>query len=504
MEGSECVSKFDRMLTEDNAADHLLSRYISQDQHIPVDESVISTLSLHTVCAEGNVELAKTLIARRADPNAKDRWGNEPLKYSILGGHTRLVKFLESCGALCSMKSKVDLNCTYCRCAAEGDIQAMKRLLAGKVSVDAVDYDCKSALQLAASHGQEDVVKLLIELGVNVKYQDNWSKTAMDHAIQGGYFGVQEILRRAGVSTFEVSSSPGSKRHRTADDEKGFGRTRSASTGNIIETFQLKSKEQSALNTAMRRNSCGNCASDAALLALSEMSSKTARYLTAKGATLDAHIRWGGENMLSASDESCGNKSTDSSGQMLGEFERRTSSGAGRDLGRRCCISFDSNGIRVLGRGEPEPEFGSEIIIKDWIASPRASSGDLKSEGGGAPGGPEQPRPWSASSIWPDHARGSSQETGDVGLVHEATSLRVEAAEEDGHLARMRFIFAHGADIMGPSRALPESYNGKESGCKSRGCEGKDSVPGADGPRKLTRTSSLVSRAHCRSRAHSL
>ena len=504
-------TQFDPMPTDDRESDHrpLDLRHRDEGGEHRNDERYASciSMSLHLVCADGNLQLAKALVARRADPNLKDRWGNEPLKYAMREGNAEMVEFLEQAGALCSNKSRVDLSYKYCRSAAEGDIQTMRRLLAGKVSIDAVDYDHKSALQLAASNGQDNVVKFLVAARADVNYQDSWSKTAMDHAVQGGHFSVQEILRRAGVSIFD-SPEPSAKRHRTGNEERGFGRTRSNSTGNIIEAIQIKKKEEIASHISTRRNSCGSSGTDAALLAMSDMASKTARYLTAKGATLDADIRWASGTVSLSSEEAVVSKDCTEKRfcEQAVDFERNSSASAGRDISRRCCISFDSDGIRVIGIAQSAQAYddgASRLAIQDRNhATPNSplAGNDASLPSGGAPRGPArctQPIPSWSASFGPGFSDGVRQEEeGNLSLVREAGSLLVEAAEEDGYLARMRYVFAHGADIpAGTARAPSESSSAKHShhsACMP-GFDEKLAPPSvADGARRLTRTSTLV------------
>ena len=87
-----------------------------------------------------------------------------------------------------------------------------------------------------------------------------------------------------------------------------------------------------------------------------------------------------------------------------------------------------------------------------------------------------------------------------------ATSAVADLAE-DGHLARMRYIFAHGADVTGParsglgSRTAARSSSGK-SGCDVPPAEGAKAAAAGEAPRRLARCSSLVAlRYFARSRA---
>jgi len=56
------------------------------------------------------------------------------------------------------------------------------------------DYDRRTALHLAASEGQLDVVRLLIERGADVSARDRWGGTPLDDARRHGHRAVEELL----------------------------------------------------------------------------------------------------------------------------------------------------------------------------------------------------------------------------------------------------------------------------------------------------------------------
>ena len=61
------------------------------------------------------------------------------------------------------------------------------------------DKDGNTALILASSNGNVEVVKYLIDSGANVNIKNNECKTALDLAEENGYEEIAEILKNAGA-----------------------------------------------------------------------------------------------------------------------------------------------------------------------------------------------------------------------------------------------------------------------------------------------------------------
>ena len=66
--------------------------------------------------------------------------------------------------------------------AADGDLEAIIRLNVLGVDLNHGDYDDRTALHLASATGHLDVVKYLVEQGVNVNPYDRWGSTPLNDA----------------------------------------------------------------------------------------------------------------------------------------------------------------------------------------------------------------------------------------------------------------------------------------------------------------------------------
>lgn len=86
-----------------------------------------------------------------------------------------------------------------CDAASKGDLPKLRELIENGAPVDTVDYENRTALHLAATNGQQEVVKFLIdECGANTNPVDRFGASPMDDAIRAKHLVVVEYLREHG------------------------------------------------------------------------------------------------------------------------------------------------------------------------------------------------------------------------------------------------------------------------------------------------------------------
>uniref|UniRef100_A0A8B9HR20 glutaminase n=1 Tax=Astyanax mexicanus TaxID=7994 RepID=A0A8B9HR20_ASTMX len=69
--------------------------------------------------------------------------------------------------------------------AYKGDLLSLRRYFLSGADVNAVDYDGRSALHVAASEGRLEVIKFLVEnTGANCTLKDRWGNTALQEAVR--------------------------------------------------------------------------------------------------------------------------------------------------------------------------------------------------------------------------------------------------------------------------------------------------------------------------------
>ena len=70
--------------------------------------------------------------------------------------------------------------------------------LEGKIDFNKSDYDKRTAIHLAAAEGQLEIVKYLLEKGVNKDIKDRWGNTPLSEAKQrngDNYNEICELLK---------------------------------------------------------------------------------------------------------------------------------------------------------------------------------------------------------------------------------------------------------------------------------------------------------------------
>ena len=87
-------------------------------------------------------------------------------------------------------ESKMDNVINLIYAASCGDIDEIKRIEAKGVDLNVSDYDGRTALHLAASEGQFEVVDYLIKRKVNVNAKDRWGGTPLKDAKKSNHVDI--------------------------------------------------------------------------------------------------------------------------------------------------------------------------------------------------------------------------------------------------------------------------------------------------------------------------
>ena len=89
-----------------------------------------------------------------------------------------------------------------CSAAYKGDLTRLTSLVRETgYDVNVGDYDKRTAIHLAASEGNLDVVKLLVnELGANPSPRDRWGGTPLNDALRQDHSPVIEFLKSVGAT----------------------------------------------------------------------------------------------------------------------------------------------------------------------------------------------------------------------------------------------------------------------------------------------------------------
>eukprot|EP00164_Ancoracysta_twista_P003815 GFYU01005112.1.p1 GENE.GFYU01005112.1~~GFYU01005112.1.p1 ORF type:complete len:584 (-),score=219.80 GFYU01005112.1:42-1562(-) len=98
-------------------------------------------------------------------------------------------------------KKQNEMLIKFCRVAAAGNLEEMKRLLTTEtdVSVNGCDYDGRTPLHVAASEGNVDIVKLLLAQEAEHSPIDAYGGTPLVDAVRHKHDDVIEVLKEAGA-----------------------------------------------------------------------------------------------------------------------------------------------------------------------------------------------------------------------------------------------------------------------------------------------------------------
>ncbi len=132
------------------------------------DEEAKNPTTLGSAVAQGNVKMVKMFLAKGADVNAKDNYGNTVLSYAVHGQSTNIaiIKMLLAKGADVNAKTHGDRTDYF-----------------STILIDAVKPNpyADNKTKKADINVRTEMVKMLLENGADISIKDSEGKTVFDH-----------------------------------------------------------------------------------------------------------------------------------------------------------------------------------------------------------------------------------------------------------------------------------------------------------------------------------
>ncbi|XP_072552149.1 CARD- and ANK-domain containing inflammasome adapter protein [Salminus brasiliensis] len=147
--------------------------------------------ALHLASQSGHTEAVAQLLEGKADVHARDRQSRTALHWAAAQGEAGVIKLLLYTGADASAAEKEKKTPLHLAAMA-GHAEAVSTLLTGQANSGAKDMDGCSALHYAAGNGHESVAATLLTSGrnKNVDERNVWRRTPLHLAAEHG----QELL----------------------------------------------------------------------------------------------------------------------------------------------------------------------------------------------------------------------------------------------------------------------------------------------------------------------
>jgi len=158
--------------------------------------------AIHLAASEGLLPVVRVLVGELgANHSPEDRWGGTPLNDATRHGHSEVMTYLKSVGAVLGSMAQEDPATELCNAAHKADLRRLRFLVHKKrYNVNHGDYDKRTAIHLAASEGLLEVVTCLVtELRADSSPVDRWGNTPLDDGIRAGHTSVIKFLRANGA-----------------------------------------------------------------------------------------------------------------------------------------------------------------------------------------------------------------------------------------------------------------------------------------------------------------
>jgi ankyrin repeat protein len=164
---------------------------------------------LYLACQQGETEIIRLLLEKKADPNQKCFDGWTPLHTAAVRGRADVVDSLLKAGADHNIRNNYE-STPIILAAGNGSDDVVRLLLSKGADPKVINSTGSSALHRAAQNGHIECAKLLVIAGANYNLQKKSGVTPLHCATAGSYSDVVEYLIQKGADINARSHSAGS------------------------------------------------------------------------------------------------------------------------------------------------------------------------------------------------------------------------------------------------------------------------------------------------------
>lgn len=154
---------------------------------------------IHVAAEKGDLKKVRSLIA--ANPSLVNVEGHQnatPLHWAAAKGHNEIADFLISKKANLEAKDRYGFT-PLLTAAQNGQKEVVELLLRHKANIEAKENTGKTSLHWAASFNHKAVVEVLLINKADVNPRDKHNETPLRKAIQQGYKDVAKVLQQYGA-----------------------------------------------------------------------------------------------------------------------------------------------------------------------------------------------------------------------------------------------------------------------------------------------------------------